>query len=359
MKKILLLSDSFNGYGAEYMIGWIGSMLADNGYEVIFCSIYDESKSEKLSSQSKFISLNLGRCINSIFLIFRYFISAGVQIGNLCRKYDVDIVITFKENPLCLALVAKLISGVKHVHSERDDPYNRDTIASKIKMWLYRFSDHIVFQTKNAQNFFCKKITDKSSIIPNPVVVPKLLWTFEKSKKTIVNVGRLNVRYKRQDLLIFAFAKLKEKLSDWSLVFYGDGEDKEYLENLAKENGIFEQVIFQGKVNNVSEKLVNEGIFVLTSDTEGLPNALLEAMALGMPVVATDCSPGGARTLISENNGILVERGNISQIADAIISIVESPEKTVELSKNARNSVFQYDPQNIYEKWNNVINTIR
>ena len=358
MKKILLLSDSFNGYGAEHMIGWIGNMLADNGYEVIFCSIYDKSKNEKLSSKSNFISLNLDRDTNPLFLIFRYFMFAGIQIGNLCRKYDIDIIITFKENPLCIALIAKLFSKVKHIHSERDDPYNRDTIASKIKMWLYRFADHIVFQTIGAQKYFCKKIIDKSSIIPNPVVIPDLLWIPEKAHKTIANVGRLNVRYKRQDLLIRAFASLKEELSDWKLIFYGDGKDRKYLESLAKEQNVSEQVIFKGRVENVIERLVDDGIFVLTSDTEGLPNVLLEAMSIGMPVVATDCSPGGARTLLSENNGILVERGNVSEIANAIMKMVENTEFSVNVSRNARNSVLQYNPQAIYKKWVCVINSI-
>lgn len=358
MKRILVLSDSFNGYGAEYMIGWVGSMLAENGYDVIFCSPFDSKKDGRLSDKGKFIGLGLSRNANPLLKILQYFVFSAWNVCKICKKHNVDIIVTFKENPLCIALLAKIFTGVKHLHSERDDPYNRDTISSKIKMWLYRFTDHIVFQTKGAQDFFCNKISSRSTIIPNPVTIPEIKWSQSNSKKTIANVGRLNIRYKRQDILLHAFSRIKDELDGWSLVFYGDGYDMEELKTLAKDLDVYERVEFAGKISNVCERLVNDGIFVLTSDTEGLPNVLLEAMSLGMPVIATDCSPGGAKALVSEDNGILVERGNISQVAQAILNLVADAPKTRLLAQNARASVSKYAPNTISEKWINVINKI-
>lgn len=350
--RIMLVSNSFEGYGAEYMLAWLGNMLAENGFQVYACAIYDKKKNCRINSNVAFLSIELVKSTNPLYFVFLYLFSAGFKLARLCKQNKITTVVTFKENPLCVALIAKMFCGFRHIHSERDDPYNRDTCASKFKMWLYRFTDHIVFQTKGAQKFFNQNIINQSTIIPNPVIIPSQSWNLDKAKKTIACVGRLDIRYKRQDILIKAFAQLEAKYNDWKLVFYGDGNDRLKLEHLVSELKIEERVVFYGKVENVSERLVNDGIFVLASDTEGMPNALMEAMALGMPVISTDCSPGGAALLLENpRNGIIVNRGDVIGMCQAISNMIDNPSKASLMGNAARVSMKKYSPIDIKEKW--------
>lgn len=357
--RIMLVSNSFEGYGAEYMLAWLGNMLAENGFQVYACAIYDKKKNCRINSNVAFLSIELAKSTNPLYFVFLYLFSAGFKLARLCKQNKITTVVTFKENPLCVALIAKMFCGFRHIHSERDDPYNRDTCASKLKMWLYRFTDHIVFQTKGAQEFFNQNIINQSTIIPNPVIIPSQSWNVDKAKKTIACVGRLDIRYKRQDILIKAFAQLEAKYNDWKLVFYGDGNDRQKLERLVSELGIEDRVVFCGKVNNVSERLVNDGIFVLASDTEGMPNALMEAMAIGMPVISTDCSPGGARALIDDGiNGLIVERSSEYNLKEALNILLDADEMKVRLGNNARLSMERYLPSVIFNKWLGLLSSL-
>ena len=356
MNKFLLLSDSYEGYGAEKMLLWLGTELAARKKDISFFSVYDNHRCKGIPESLPFFCLGYDRNTQSVLRYLYYFFVCPFALIRYIRKNKIDCVVTFKENPLCLALIAKLFCGVKHIHSERDDPYNRDTYGAKFKMWLYRFTDHVVFQTKGAQEYYQPCVVNKSVIIPNPVVIPEKCWHLEKSLKTIACVGRLNIRYKRQDVLIKAFSVLDSKFDEWRLVFYGDGDDKLKLERLVSDLKLQNRISFLGKVDNVSERLLRDGLFVLASDTEGMPNALMEAMALGMPVISTDCSPGGAKSLIDNGeNGWLVKRASEREMAEALMILLNDKRLRVRLGENARLKMAMYSPSVIYNRWVNYI----
>ena len=347
MKSILILSDSFNGYGAEHILKWLGNGLCEHGYEITFCSIFDQEKSFDLNGKAEYYQMHFS------FRVFdrNYFLKGVKKLFALNKRSHFDYVITFHTNPFLMALLGKRFCGYKIIHSERDNPYNRDTIASKVKMWLYRYADIVVFQTRGAQQFFDNKTIKKSVIIPNPITIPSLQWSYS-GNCTIASVGRLDMRYKRQDVLLDAFKKLLSYFPDYKLVLYGDGCDRHNLEIYAKSLGIESNVIFKGKVSNVMAQLVEDDLFVLSSDSEGMPNALMEAMALGMPVVSTDCEPGGARALIDDGvNGLLVERSSVDDLASAIIRLVSDKNMQTTLGVNAREKMTHFAPDVILEEW--------
>ena len=358
-KNILILSDSYNGYGAEHMLLWLGNMLSAHGYMVYACAIFDKEKNPEIAESVSFIGLDKKRPCAPLGLMCSYFVKSSLEISEICKHKKISLIITFKENPLCIAQIVKRITHVKHIHSERDDPYYRNTVAARLKMKLYKYVDWMVFQTEGAQHFFGKDIIEKSVIIPNPVNMPCEKWESSIAQKTIVNVGRLNIRFKRQDVLLRAFAKLNDRYNEWILCFYGDGVDREKLEQLSKFLKISDRVKFYGKVSDVNERLIKDGIFVLSSDTEGLPNALMEAMALGMPVISTDCSPGGARFLIENGvNGLLTERSSEDRLKDALILLIESDEMKLSLGRNARKSMEKYHPTIICNKWLDLLSLL-
>ena len=349
--SILILSDSFYGYGAEHMLKWLGNTLCQKGFNVSFCSIFDKERDKELDSNARYLPM----LIPSRVYDLNYFIKGVKQLRNICNRHAIDVVITFHTNPFLMALLAKPFCRYKTLHSERDNPYARNTTASRFKSWLFRYSDRIVFQTKGAQNFFDWKTVHKSVIIPNPVFIPDFEWQ-QGFKKTIVTVGRLDVRYKRQDLLIDAFAEILCDFPEYQLVLYGEGKDREYLESKSKELNIQRNVIFAGKVSGIMSKLCREGVFVMTSDSEGMPNALMEAMAIGMPVISTDCEPGGARALITNDvDGILIKRSSKNELVLALRRLLGNKILQIRLGKNARNKMRNFNPDTIANYWVNVI----
>jgi glycosyltransferase involved in cell wall biosynthesis len=182
--------------------------------------------------------------------------------------------------------------------------------------YLYKKADGFVFQTEDAAKYFEGIIKCDSKIIPNPIN-PKFIKEPYKGEreKNIVTVGRLESQ-KNQKMLIEAFGKIESKYPEYSLLIYGDGSKKEELQDLIKEKGLENKVILKGKIDDVENVIDKAKMFVLSSDYEGMPNALMEAMALGLPCISTDCPCGGPRYLMENGkSGLLVPVGNSDAMA--------------------------------------------
>ena len=150
-----------------------------------------------------------------------------------------------------------------------------------------------------------------------------------------MSVGRLN-KQKNYPLLLRSFKDLHSEYAEYKLVIYGDGPERQSLEALIKDLGLSEVVLLPGAINNVPEVIYNASLFVLPSDFEGMPNALMEAMALGLPCISTDCPCGGARELIeNDKNGLLVPVGDEKSIVSAIRFMLNNPEKAKQMGMNA------------------------
>ena len=179
---------------------------------------------------------------------------------------------------------------------------------------------------------------------------------FEKRKKEIAFVGRFYLPQKRQDVAVKAFQLFLLKHPDYKLVFYGDGKDLDKIKKQVKKSGIDNNVVFMGAVKNLAECLKNSKMLLITSDYEGIPNALIEGMCIGLPCISTDCSPGGARFLIQDKeNGLLVPRNSPNDIAEACSFIVEHPDIAEQYGKDAQMITEKLSPQIIYQLWNDYL----
>lgn len=346
-KNILFVTDTLNGYGAEKILQWIGLSLSKRGYGVTFCEIFINDKGISLPSNVNYYNVGLERSSGNI----KYLVEAHKGIKGIIKKNGCDYAVSFLKNSFYNLLLLKVKYHFNLVISERNDPYSLNSFFERIKKYCVRYADIIVFQTEGAKSFYDIKTQRKSLVIENPIEIPNVEWKRDRSLKQIVNVGRLHVS-KRQDLLIRAFARLLKVYPNYQLVILGDGPYKEKLNILTKELGVEKKVVFLGKVDDVNDWMLQSSMFVLSSSSEGIPNVLLEAMALGMPVVSTDCSPGGARLLIKNGvNGLLVENGNRNELTTAMEYMIENEARANEMAKQARLDMEKYKPEIIIDKW--------
>ena len=225
------------------------------------------------------------------------------------RKERPDVILSFIGYNNSFAILTSRGLHIPVVISVRSNPaYEYDTAKLRIPAFaLFRQADGVVLQTREAARFFPKAVQRRSVILPNALNPDFLQPRYEGPRgNRVVAVGRLDEN-KNQGYLIEQFALAHARHPEYTLHLYGDGPSREKFKALAASLGIADAVIFEGQVSNVRRHIETARIFVLPSKTEGMPNALLEAMAAGLACISTDCPCGGPRELIEDGaNGFLV-----------------------------------------------------
>lgn len=279
-------------------------------------------------------------------------------IRETCKQWRPDVVISFYNDLCALASIAILGLHIPLIYSERNDPNrtNQRPIDQLYRKIVENRANKIVFQTKGAQECYPPKVQRKSVVILNPLDTSAFpTHDFSNEKKEIVSVGRLEPQ-KNQKLLIESFSMLAEELSDYNLVIYGEGSLRKELEAFVESKGLTNRVFLPGAKSGIQNYIKDASLFVLSSDYEGIPNALIEAMAIGLPCVSTDCSPGGARELIeSEENGLIVECGNPKMLADAVKRMIVEKKEAKRMGTQARLVRSRVDKCKIADSWLGII----
>lgn len=239
------------------------------------------------------------------------------------------------------------------IYSERNDParFPAEKTMQIARDWVYRKSDGVVFQTKGAQEYFCKKIQDKSTVICNPLTA-SLPDRYEGVREhRIVNFCRIEPQ-KNPQMAIDAFAKISKEFPDYTLEFYGEGSLKEAMTQYAQSIGMGDRVIFHSYSPNIHQEILRAVMYVSSSNYEGISNSMLEALAIGLPTVCTDCPPGGASTTIRDGySGLLVPVGDVDAMAAAMRRILANPAFANELSIHAAELKEELRVDRIAEQW--------
>lgn len=256
------------------------------------------------------------------------------------RKYvkkNVSTIVSFLAPFNMVALVATIGIKKKIIVADRNDPryIPSNLIIRKLRDFLYNFADAVVVQTTNNKEYFSRRIQEKIAVIHNPVDMGEKrgMALQTPKKKRIVSVGRL-MPQKNQKMLLQAFAIVSQDFPEYELTIYGEGDYRTELEKEIKTLGLETKVMLPGKEKNVFDKIANAELFVLSSDYEGMPNALIEAMCLGLPVVSTAVS-GTSDLIEGDVNGIIVEIGNKEQLIYAMKELIADEEKRAIFAKNA------------------------
>lgn len=266
------------------------------------------------------------------------------------------VIISFGPGTSFFAVTASLFLKHKMLISERNDP--AICPHKKLRNIVYARADRLIFQTQDAKDCFPCGIRKKGVIIPNPVSAELPPVYKGERKKAIAAVGRLEPQ-KNHKMLLQAFAIFHGKFPDYSLHLFGEGSLKEELELLAEQLKIKESVIFEGFASNVPERIREMEMYALSSDYEGISNSLLEAMAVGLPCISTDCPIGGSRLCIHSNqNGILTSIGDATAFAHAMERIAADKEFAQKLSRNAQKIRENYSEENISGQWMDIIKDV-
>lgn len=343
-KKILFVFHSIGYGGAAKMLTFMANELVKHGLDV-YIVLYrsDGDNFYELDSRIKVLSRGNIKCNRVVSIIRELFF-----VIKSCKKVSPDCIFSLMSTSSFYSFFASKLFNISWVVSERGDPYKENELGffSRVKLKLMNYANGGIFQTEGAMKFFDKRIVDNSVIIPNPVTNIDVPYKpFVDRNFSLAFVGRFEISQKRQDLLLKSFAIVNKNIPSLLLEFYGDGPDLEHVKQMAWDLKLQKSVIFHGKVNDVTERLVNSKYFVLSSDYEGIPNALIEAMSCGCAVVSTDCSPGGAKVLIKNGiNGLLVAPGNEVELANAIQKLVLDDGLSSSISTQATRVIEEFSP---------------
>lgn len=370
-KTISIFIPSFEKGGVERNILIVSKMLIKNNIEVDL--IYSRNDDELFSQLNEKVNkikikrfLNIPiihpRIIDSLNIVFGYFIY-------LIKNKKKLIVISFQNNLvaiiLCKILNIKIIARVaSHPNVANIEKSFVIKMSHKLKGIIYRYATLIITNSEATTKEIRKLTKAKTETIYNPTFDDTILFKSKElvdddifnciKNKKIVAVGRLSFE-KDFQTLIKAFKIAKNKI-DCSLVFVGEGKELENLQRLVSLLDIEKYVFFLGFKSNPYKYIANCDLLVLSSLYEGLPNVIIESIAIGTPVVATDCLSGPREILLNGKGGDLVEVGNVNQMSDAIIRNLASAEYSNGKLKHAQAHLERFNIDSIYKKYLELIN---
>lgn len=358
--RIVCYINALSGGGAERVMSVLANGLSQRGHKVWMITDFSKpveyplvDSVERIVYDGEFDPARKGKKFRALRRIFR--------LRSFCRQEKVDIVISFMRNANFRAIVSAWMLKTKNLISVRIDPKigYRSKKAARLAKLLYPMADGCVFQTKEAQEWFAPKVQKKSQIILNPI--SDAFYSVDPApmqQKKIVTCGRLD-KQKRFDLLINAFDKVCDEFPEYRLEIYGVGTLEDTLQAQIDALGRQDQIKLMGRSEDVPNAIKTASLFVLSSDFEGLPNALMEAMALHLPVISTDCGGGGARALIEDGiDGQITPCGDVDALAEAIRKNLADPEAAKCRGQKAGEKAQHFSVEEIITQWESYIQQI-
>lgn len=354
MSKIMFYINTIHYGGAERVIVNLANEFLNRGYETVFITSYKVNQEYFLNKKILRLSLEEKKSEESFI---KRNITRTLRLRKICRDQKPDILVSFMAEPNFRAIMATRFMKINNLISVRNDPNKEypSFFYRFVARMLYPFASGCVFQTEDAKKWFSKRIQEKSKIILNHVDEKFYKVNYTGTRKNIVTVGRLEAQ-KNHEMLIRGFALIADEFPSENLLIYGEGSQLKELKTLSSSLGLNNRVFFMGTANNIQEKIKDAKLFVLSSDYEGLPNALMEAMALGIPVVSTDCPCGGPRMLIDDKiNGLLVKTSDVHGLSKAMRKILIESSFASILSEKAKIKAQEFESHKVFEKWENYI----
>lgn len=354
-KHIAFYIGSLNKGGAERVFVNLADFFAEEGYRVTMVTQYRYPEEEEYGLPAK---------IKRVISDLSEEELSNSRVVNFCRRLRKLRRVWTKERPdlvlACIgknnfmAIVTTMFTGTKPVVSvvgeAREEYPNRLMLG--LANLLFPHAAGIILQTESSRYFFNKKIQRLAVILPNSLNPAFIRPRYEGERdKRIVAVGRLDAN-KNHEMMIRAFSALKDKYAEYTLTIYGEGELRPYLESLIKELGVTERVFLPGMIPDVAVKIEKAALFLLTSYSEGVSNALIEALAIGLPVVSTDVPSGGTEELMRDGeNGLIIPPGDQRALEQAMDRLLGDPAYADRLGRAAAEIQKRLAPDRVNRLW--------
>jgi glycosyltransferase involved in cell wall biosynthesis len=325
--RLLLLTPHFGGGGAEHAIELLAAHLSPKKYELHLCSVTPSAgRAPKLPATVQIHELGASRVR-----------AAALRLLRLVRRLRPDAVFSGMAHLNFLVLLLRpLFPRGTRVLVRQNGTASASLASDRLPVWtgpfyrlLYRRADRVVCQSQAMAEDLRREFgvpLERSIALPNPVEVEAIrtavrngpnLWTGPGPH--LLAVGRLSPE-KGFDLLLRAFLHLRERYPDAGLAIAGSGGEESALRDLARALHLEETVRFLGRVDRPAAYFPGASLFVLSSRHEGLPNALLEAAAGGLPIVATPASEGLVRLLEGQPGVWLAAEASVESLADSLLA---------------------------------------
>lgn len=359
--KIALVNSSLDCGGAQRVMAIMANYWASRGEDVTLITL-DRTDRDfyPLDRRIRRIGLGLIAPSPNMYVAFKSNIRQIRRLRAAMRECEPNAVISFLDKMNVVTLIATLGLRVPVVISERVDPrvHTIEPIWSKLRCWLYPRAHALVVQTTTVSDWALRFLPDSQvHVIPNPVEIKTgnaaaATVDINIRPPLVIAVGRLQAQ-KGFDLLVQATAQCEQR--NWSLLILGEGPDRERLESMVKQYGLETRVHMPGNVSSVVSALRQACMFVLSSRYEGFPNALLEAMSCGLPVISFDC-PSGPGDIIEDGvNGVLVPAEDVQGLACAIDRLMTDRNERQRLGDEARNVITMFSIEKIMDSWQQLL----
>lgn len=392
-KKILMVMPVMKGGGAERVAAQLANEFLQKGNEVQFILtssyekevvridldeniplmlIQEDANFRKLKGKNKF-EKKITSFMCRLFELFGKDVPLKLSYMSFMNEYGREVefirkllerdsslnVISFLQPSIPIVALASKGLPNKIIFSERGNPERlmKHRYGEKFIREFYKDIWKGVFQTEKAKKTYPKNISEKGVVIYNPLKadLPNVYRGIRR--KNITTFCRISEQ-KNLPLLLNAFSKIYREYPEYKLRIIGDANNAEgerVLEKLktiiTKEN-LHSAVEISPFNKNVHNEILEDAIYVNSSDYEGMSNAMLEAMAIGMPVICTDCPVGGASAVIKNDiNGLLVPVGDIEAMYKAMKKVIDDEEFAAMLGNNASRIRDELSLDNISNKW--------
>lgn len=358
--KVTLVIYGLSGGGAERVMSILANYWAKIGWDVTLIMLVPPTKQPFYLLNNRIQIRSLGIAEKSS--------SKLNAIGNTWRRVKVlrqeiiasqpDVVISFMNAVNVYNILACWGLNIPTIVCEHTYPGSTDAnkIWQMLMKWSYRHADIVTVLTQNAVPFYPPASGYRTIVMPNPVLTPDPIGVTERllPERSLIAVGRLDPR-KGFDLLMKAFHRLQPKYPDWQLTILGEGDLRPELEQLRSQLQLTERVRMPGSVNNVRDYLAQAELFVVSSRVEGFPMGLCEAMACGLPVIATDCL-SGPRDIIQDGiDGMLVRTEDLDALAAGLDALMSDSTKRQQLAQNAPQVLDRFGLESVMKMWAETI----
>lgn len=285
-----------------------------------------------------------------------------LSLRKVILEENYDLVVAFLHPAHYMAVLATMGTKTKVLFSERLDPITRSKTHSlfvKVVQRIVEHADVFVFQSDGAMQAYPEKCQKCGRVIVNSIPDKQYPEYCPDENKYVISVGRMELIQKRQDVLLDAFAKFRVDHEEYRLVLVGDGPDEEKIKSMIEKKNLSNCVDCVGARKDVLQLVAHASMFVLSSDYEGIPNALLEAMAIGTPCISTDCSPGGARMIIENGvNGFIVPCDSPIELSEKMTLLADNDEIRNMLTQNSKDKLDIFSEAEVKKQWRELVNSL-